>query len=128
MQKHFETKLFGIALTADVSSSDYESMHVWYEFSVYSEIEGFVAYESVSATQFTGYYQRDRTITVGHDFITINQIKEFFSEAAADGSTAVAIQECLNQEMLQFPGYADLFIDELKSREIDFKLEKNEIA
>lgn len=128
MQKYLETKLFDIALTADMSSSNYDSMHVWYEFSVYSEIEGFVAYESVSATQFTGYYQRDRTITVGHDVISINQIKEFFSDAAADESTAIAIQECLNQEILHFAGYADLFIDELNSREIDFRLEKNEIA
>lgn len=127
MQKYLETKLFNIVLTNEASASDYDSMHMSYEFSVHSVTEGFVAYESVSAARFTGYYQRDVTITVDHNLVTINQIRELLSELDIDGSTNVSVQDCLDKEVLQFNGYADLFINELNSQEIKFKLEKNEV-
>lgn len=128
MQKYLENKLFGINLTGEVPPNTYDSMYLFYEFSVYSESEGFIAYEQLSATQFTGYYQRDSMIIVDHERVTISQIREFFSEADANSPIVDAIQECLDQGELQFFGYADLFIDQLNSKNIGFELVKNEIT
>lgn len=128
MKKYLDNELLVINLAGEVPPNDRDSMCLWYEFSVCSESERFIAYETLQATQFTGYYHREITITVDHKSITVREIRECFSEAHATGSFVGAIQEHLDKGELQFSGYADLFIDQLNSKNVGFELAKNEIT